>query len=97
LCREEVSQMRLNSIRGISNHDRLDEELYQDHETEEAKKARFTAHFTKRCVGHRRQEVTSSYRAAQKRLVREAKELEKLEKTLAKVALRSSMQACKPV
>ena len=51
VCREEVSQKRLNSIRGISNHDRLDEELYQDHETEEAKKARSAAHFVKRCPG----------------------------------------------
>lgn len=37
-CSEEISQKRLNSIRGISNHDRLDEELYLDHETDEAKK-----------------------------------------------------------
>ena len=37
-CSEEVSQKRLNSIRGISNHDRLDEELYLDHETDDAKK-----------------------------------------------------------
>ena len=37
-CSEEVSQKRLNSIRGILNHDRLDEELYLDHETDEAKK-----------------------------------------------------------
>ncbi|KAK9840997.1 hypothetical protein WJX81_004968 [Elliptochloris bilobata] len=54
---EEISQKRLNSIRGISNHDRLDEELYQDHETDEAKK---------------------------KRLAKEAKELEKLEKAMTK-------------
>ncbi len=97
MCREEVSQKRLNSIRGISNHDRLDEELYQDHETEEAKKARSAARFTQRCVWRSCQEVTSSYCAAQKRLVREAKELEKLEKTMAKVALCSNIQACKPV
>lgn len=50
---EEISQKRLNSIRGIDNHERLDEELYHDFETNDARK---------------------------KRLAREAKELEKLEK-----------------
>ena len=28
----------MNSIRGIDNHERLDEELYQDFETDEARK-----------------------------------------------------------
>ena len=32
LVREEVSQRRLNDIRGVENHERLDEELYQDFE-----------------------------------------------------------------
>ncbi|KAK9811024.1 hypothetical protein WJX73_007287 [Symbiochloris irregularis] len=54
---EEVSQKRLNSIRGVSNHARLDEELYNDFETEAVKK---------------------------KRLAKEAKEQEKLEKAQAK-------------
>jgi hypothetical protein len=36
--REEVSQKRLNSIRGIENLARLDESLYQDFETEEVRK-----------------------------------------------------------
>ena len=36
--REEISQRRMNSIRGIDNHERLDEELYQDFETDEARK-----------------------------------------------------------
>ena len=36
--REEISQKRMNSIRGIDNHERLDEELYQDFETDEARK-----------------------------------------------------------
>ena len=31
-CSEEVSQKSLNKIRGIENHERLDEELYQDYE-----------------------------------------------------------------
>jgi hypothetical protein len=37
-CREEVAQSALNTIRGVANHDRLDEELYGDFETEAAKK-----------------------------------------------------------
>ncbi|PNW88219.1 hypothetical protein CHLRE_01g019750v5 [Chlamydomonas reinhardtii] len=37
---EEVSKARLNRIRGVEHHDRLDEQLYQDFETEEAKKKR---------------------------------------------------------
>ena len=37
-CREEISQKRMNSIRGIDNHERLDEELYHDFETDEARK-----------------------------------------------------------
>ena len=36
--REEISQNRLNRIRGIQNLDRLDESLYQDFETDEARK-----------------------------------------------------------
>ena len=35
---EEVSKARLNRIRGVEQHDRLDEQLYQDFESEEAKK-----------------------------------------------------------
>ncbi|PSC70486.1 DNA topoisomerase 6 subunit B isoform B [Micractinium conductrix] len=54
---EEISQSRLNRLRGVTNHDRIDEELYQDFETAGAK---------------------------QKRLAKEAKELEKLEKQAAK-------------
>ncbi len=37
-CREEISQNRLNRIRGIQNLDRLDESLYQDFESDEARK-----------------------------------------------------------
>ena len=37
-CSEEISQKRMNSIRGIDNHERLDEELYQDFETDEVRK-----------------------------------------------------------
>jgi DNA topoisomerase VI subunit B len=58
LCSEEVSQRRLNDIRGVKNHDRIDEELYQDYETEADRK---------------------------KRLAREAKDSEKLDKLAAKV------------
>ena len=39
ICREEVSQEALNEVRGIENHERLDEELYHDFETEDLKKA----------------------------------------------------------
>ncbi|DBB08030.1 TPA: DNA topoisomerase 6 subunit B [Trebouxia sp. C0006] len=60
---EEISQKRMNSIRGIDNHERLDEELYHDFETDDARK---------------------------KRLARETKELEKLEKTFSQV----TMQLC---
>ncbi|EFN52240.1 hypothetical protein CHLNCDRAFT_26891 [Chlorella variabilis] len=56
---EEISQHRLNKMRGVTNHDRIDEELYQDYETEGAK---------------------------QKRLAKEAKEMERLEKQAAKSA-----------
>ena len=38
LRREEMSQRRLNDIRGVENHERLDEELYQDFETEADRK-----------------------------------------------------------
>lgn len=38
MCSEEISQKDLNKIRGIDNHDRLDEELYQDYEDKDTKK-----------------------------------------------------------
>jgi DNA topoisomerase-6 subunit B len=57
LCSEEISQKRLNTLRGIANHERKDEALYQDYETE-----------TERA----------------KRLAKEAKEFERLEKQAAK-------------
>ncbi|PRW61315.1 DNA topoisomerase 6 subunit B [Chlorella sorokiniana] len=37
---EEISQTRLNKMRGVTSHDRIDEELYQDYETEDAKQKR---------------------------------------------------------
>lgn len=43
MCREEISQKRINSIRGIDNHERLDEELYHDFETDDARKVQSTA------------------------------------------------------
>ncbi|KAK9809996.1 hypothetical protein WJX72_003097 [[Myrmecia] bisecta] len=54
---EEISQKQLNRIRGIENHDRLDEELYHDFETDDARK---------------------------KRLAKEAKDQERLDKLTAK-------------
>ena len=37
-CSEEVSKERLNALRGLTNHQRIDEELYHDFESEEARK-----------------------------------------------------------
>ncbi|GLI61276.1 hypothetical protein VaNZ11_003597, partial [Volvox africanus] len=37
---EEVSKARLNRIRGVEEHGRLDEQLYQDFESEDARKKR---------------------------------------------------------
>lgn len=36
-CSEEISQRRLNEIRGVDNHARIDEALYLDFETQEAR------------------------------------------------------------
>ena len=33
-----MSQKRLNKIRGLEHHDRLDEALYHDYESEDARK-----------------------------------------------------------
>uniref|UniRef100_A0A7S3QTQ5 DNA topoisomerase 6 subunit B n=1 Tax=Dunaliella tertiolecta TaxID=3047 RepID=A0A7S3QTQ5_DUNTE len=54
---EEVPRARLNEIRGLEHQERLDEQLYQDYETEDQKK---------------------------KRLAKEAREAEKLQKSIAK-------------
>ncbi|GFR50834.1 hypothetical protein Agub_g13107 [Astrephomene gubernaculifera] len=54
---EEVSKARLNRIRGVEQHGRVDEQLYQDFESEDAKK---------------------------KRLAKEAKDKEKLQKLIEK-------------
>jgi len=37
---EEVSKARLNRLRGLDNHERIDEELYADFETSDAKNVR---------------------------------------------------------
>mmetsp|Transcript_25575 Transcript_25575/g.65865 ORF Transcript_25575/g.65865 Transcript_25575/m.65865 type:complete len:665 (+) Transcript_25575:305-2299(+) len=37
---EEISQRKLNTIRGVENHDRLDDSLYDDYETTPEKKKR---------------------------------------------------------
>ncbi len=39
-CSEEVSKARLDRIRGLEHQERLDEELYQDFETQEQRKVR---------------------------------------------------------
>ena len=35
---EEISQKALNTVRGVEHHERIDEELYQDFETQEERK-----------------------------------------------------------
>lgn len=37
---EEVSKARLNRMRGVEHHDRVDEELYHDFESDEARRRR---------------------------------------------------------
>eukprot|EP00879_Flechtneria_rotunda_P026072 GHRR01027752.1.p1 GENE.GHRR01027752.1~~GHRR01027752.1.p1 ORF type:complete len:169 (+),score=73.57 GHRR01027752.1:238-744(+) len=54
---EEISKAHLNQLRGLDNHERVDEELYNDFENEDAKK---------------------------KRLAKEARDKERLEKLAAK-------------
>lgn len=54
---EEISKSRLNRLRGLDNHERIDEALYADFETDDARK---------------------------KRLAKEARERERLEKLAAK-------------
>jgi len=38
--REEISQGRLNTLRGVANHSRIDSSLYQDYESKEARTKR---------------------------------------------------------
>ena len=52
VCREEISQKRMNSIRGIDNHERLDEELYHDFETDDARKVQDTIVYLQMFVSH---------------------------------------------
>jgi hypothetical protein len=37
---EEVSRARLNTLRGLGDHERVDEQLYHDYESEDARKVR---------------------------------------------------------
>jgi hypothetical protein len=37
-CSEEVSRTRLNTMRGLGDHARVDEQLYHDYESEDARK-----------------------------------------------------------
>lgn len=39
-CSEEVSRARLNTLRGLGDHARVDEQLYHDYESEDARKVR---------------------------------------------------------
>lgn len=40
LASEEVSKSRLNQLRGLADHERIDEQLYHDYESEDARKVR---------------------------------------------------------
>jgi hypothetical protein len=42
-CSEEVSRARLNSLRGLGDHERVDEQLYHDYESEDARKVSLQA------------------------------------------------------
>jgi hypothetical protein len=44
MSREELSRSRLDKIRGIERHDRLDEELYHDFESEDKRKVQINVH-----------------------------------------------------
>ena len=82
-CSEEVTQRQLNKIRDVVNHERLDEELYHDHETEEARKVSVSqvpiiaqsSEGISNCVGV----------GMQKRTLKESKDRERLKKQLEKV------------
>ena len=79
----------MNSIRGIDNHERLDEELYQDFETDEARKVSCWCSDSS-APTHSLCQSTPCH-AVQKRLAKEAKDLEKLEKTSMQVPARLSL------
>ncbi len=86
--REEMSQRRLNDIRGVENHERLDEELYQDFETEADRKVwrNETQQQHPDVKISRRSHKPSHIRySSQRREAKDAKELEKLAKLAAKV------------
>jgi len=62
---EEFSRARLNALRGIEHHDRIDEELYQDFETEDEKKRRLAKeHKDKERSSDRRESSKPGYREA---------------------------------
>jgi hypothetical protein len=87
-CSEEISQHRLNTIRGIENLPRLDETLYQDFETEDLRKVWKDLDW-KSLSDHWFMSMKCSkqkiFLALQKRLAKEAKEHERLKKTAQKV------------
>lgn len=80
----------MNSIRGIDNHERLDEELYQDFETDEARKVSCWCSDSSAPTMHSLCQSTPCH-SVQKRLAKEAKDLEKLEKTSMQVPARLSL------
>lgn len=91
LTREEISQARLNTIRGIENLDRLDESLYQDFETEDMRKARSRPALYLLMFAECMPAISASQQwltkggLLQKRMAKEAKEHEKLKKAAEKV------------
>ncbi len=54
---EEVSKARLNRIRGVEHHDRLDQQLYQDFESEEAKKVSWSGHWGHGTMAHKSEQA----------------------------------------
>ncbi len=89
LCSEEVTQRQLNKIRDVVNHERLDEELYHDHETEEARKVGVTQVPIIVQIPESLSDCASV--GMQKRTLKESKDRERLKKQLEKVC----MNCCK--
>ena len=85
LHREEISQARLNTVRGIENLDRLDESLYQDFETEDMRKVSHDCQCSVPACGDSLWIQLMCAHAVQKRVAKEAKEHERLRKAAEKV------------
>ncbi|EIE26704.1 hypothetical protein COCSUDRAFT_11853 [Coccomyxa subellipsoidea C-169] len=78
---EEISQKRMNTIRGIANLERVDETLYQDFETEDLRKKR---------MAKEAREQEKLMKAAQKAEVKRAAAASKSTKTFYKVTVKDN-------